>query len=159
MRTKIRRYLEYNLNIKEQQKIDKEDVMKALNKNLQIQMQGILNGNILKNIKVFMNFDITFLSSIADSFKPQTFSAEENVVEEGEPGGTMYFIVTGWVSVLHKETQTYIKDLKNDDYFGEIGFFSEQKRTTTVKARDFSQILELQYENFDAIAQQQSTAY
>lgn len=38
MRTKIRRYLEYNLNIKEQQKIDKEDVMKALNKNLQIQM-------------------------------------------------------------------------------------------------------------------------
>mgnify|MGYP000266964561 CR=1 FL=1 len=70
MRTKIRRYLEYNLNIKEQQKIDKEDVMKALNKNLQIQMQGILNGNILKNIKVFMNFNLDFLSSIADSFKP-----------------------------------------------------------------------------------------
>jgi CRP-like cAMP-binding protein len=138
MRTKIRRYLEYNLNIKEQQKIDKEDVMKALNKNLQIQMQGILNGNILKNIKVFMNFNLDFLSSIADSFKPQTFSAEENVVEEGEPGGTMYFIVTGWVSVLHKDTQTYIKDLKNDDYFGEIGFFSAQTRTTTVKARDFS---------------------
>jgi len=106
-------------------------------------MQGILNGNILKNIKVFMNFNLDFLSSIADSFKPQTFSAEENVVEEGEPGGTMYFIVTGWVSVLHKETQTYVKDLKNDDYFGEIGFFSELKRTTTVKARDFSQILEL----------------
>jgi len=44
--------------------------MKALNKNLQIQMQGILNGNILKNIKVFMNFNLDFLSSIADSFKP-----------------------------------------------------------------------------------------
>ena len=112
--------------------------MKALNRNLQIQMQGILNGNILKNIKVFMNFDISFLSSIAESFKPQTFGAEENVFEEGEPGGTMYFIVTGWVSILHRQTQTYIKDLKNDDYFGEIGFFSEKARQATVKVRDFS---------------------
>ena len=67
----------------------------------------------------------------------------------------MYFIVTGLVTILHKRTQTYIRDLKQDHYFGEIGFFSdEKKRQTTVKSRDFTEILELSYENFESVAQQ-----
>jgi CRP-like cAMP-binding protein len=60
----------------------------------------------------------------------------------------MYFIINGLVTVLHKKTQTYIRDLRSDEYFGEIGFLSEKNRQTTVKARDFTEVLELSYENF-----------
>lgn len=60
----------------------------------------------------------------------------------------MYFILTGLVTVLHKATQTYIKDLMKDQYFGEIGFFSEKTRQCTVKCRDFTEVLELTYEDF-----------
>lgn len=60
----------------------------------------------------------------------------------------MYFIVSGFVSVLHKATQTYIKDLNKDQYFGEIGFFSEKNRQCTVKSRDFTEVLELSYNDF-----------
>ena len=66
----------------------------------------------------------------------------------------MYFIVTGLVTVLHKKTQTYIRDLKEDHYFGEIGFFSEKKRQTTVKSRDFTEVLELTYESFFQVSSQ-----
>jgi len=65
----------------------------------------------------------------------------------------MYFIVNGLATVLHKKTQTYIKDLKEDDYFGEIGFFSDKRRQATVKARDFTELLELTYEGFIETAQ------
>lgn len=64
----------------------------------------------------------------------------------------MYFIINGLVTVLHKKTQTYIKDLKQDQYFGEIGFFSEKRRQATVKSRDFTEVLELSYENFLQVA-------
>lgn len=64
----------------------------------------------------------------------------------------MYFIVTGLVTVLHKETQTYIRDLKQDQYFGEIEFFSDKKRLTTVKSRDFTEVLELTYQQFVDVA-------
>lgn len=70
----------------------------------------------------------------------------------------MYFIVNGLVTVLHKKTQTYIKDLKQDQYFGEIGFFSLKRRQTTVKARDFTEVLELTYESFQLVAQQYADA-
>ena len=41
----------------------------VLNKNLEIKMRALLNGRILKNIKVFKNFDIDFLSEITKKFK------------------------------------------------------------------------------------------
>ena len=75
-----------------------------LNKNLEIKMRAFLNGRILKNIKVFKNFDIDFLSDITKQFKKQIFTIDDNVVVEGDAGGTMYFIVTGLVTVLHKKT-------------------------------------------------------
>jgi CRP-like cAMP-binding protein len=33
------------------------------------------------------------------------------------------------------------KLLKEKDYFGEIAFFSEEKRTVTIKSRDFTELL------------------
>jgi hypothetical protein len=124
LRLKIRRYLEYVLNSKKTLKVDQDEVFSVLNKNLEIKMRAFLNGRILKNIIVFKNFEIDFLSEITKSFKKQTFTVDDNIFTEGDEGGTMYFIVTGLVTILHKKTQTYIRDLKQDQYFGEIEFFS-----------------------------------
>jgi CRP-like cAMP-binding protein len=85
---------------------------------------------------------------VAKTFKKRTFTVDDDVIVEGDKGGTMYFIVTGLVTVLHKKTQTYIIDLKQDQYFGEIGFFTDKPRSTTIKSRDFTEVLELEFENF-----------
>ena len=85
-------------------------------------MRALLNGRILKNIKVFKNFDIDFLSDITKKFQKQTFAMDDNIIQvsiithltlqEEDAGGTMYFIVTGLVTIIHRKTQTYIRDLK-----------------------------------------------
>ena len=56
-------------------------------------MRAYLNGRILKSIKVFKNFDIAFLSEITNKFEKQTFAMDDNIVVEGDEGGSMYFIV------------------------------------------------------------------
>lgn len=45
--------------------------------------------------------------------------------------------------VLHRKTHTYLDDLQADDYFGELGFFTEKPRTSSVKARDFTNTIYL----------------
>ena len=80
LRLKIRRYLEYILNSKKTVKVDQEEVFAVLNKNLEIKMRALLNGRILKNIKVFKNFDIDFLSDITKQFKKQTFALDDNII-------------------------------------------------------------------------------
>jgi CRP-like cAMP-binding protein len=47
---------------------------------------------------------------------------------EGEIGQDIFFIVSGKVAVLDKKTKTHIADLVQDQYFGEISFFSEIER-------------------------------
>jgi hypothetical protein len=101
---KIRRYLEYVLNSKKTVKVDQDEVFTFLNKNLEIKMRAFLNGRILKNIKAFKNFEIDFLSDITKQFKKQTFTVDDNIFVEGDEGGSMFFIVTGLVTILHKKT-------------------------------------------------------
>ena len=74
-------------------------------------MRALLNARILSQIKVFKNFEIAFLAEITNYFVAKQFSTDDYIVSEGEDGGTMYFIVSGHVTIVHKATQTYIKDL------------------------------------------------
>lgn len=67
---------------------------------------------------------------------------------EGEEGHELFFVVSGGVSVIDKGTKTHIHDLKADDYFGEISFFSEIPRQATVKACDFTEVLVLKRDDF-----------
>ena len=43
-------------------------------------MRAFLNGRILKNIKVFKNFELDFLSDVTKLFKKQTFTIDDNII-------------------------------------------------------------------------------
>ena len=47
---------------------------------------------------------------------------------EGDLGQEIFFIVSGKVSIIDKKTKTHIIDLIQDQYFGEISFFSDIPR-------------------------------
>lgn len=43
---------------------------------------------------------------------------------------------------------SFIKELIKDDYFGEIGFFSDLKRQATIKSRDYTDVMILSKTSF-----------
>ena len=45
--------------------------------------------------------------------------------------------------MIHKQTHSYIKDLKNEEYFGQIGVLKEEPRSLSAKARDFTETYRL----------------
>ena len=53
---------------------------------------------------------------------------------------------------MHKKSLTYIRDLRSEAYFGEIGFFSKKQRSVSVKSRDFTEVLALDSQFLEEIA-------
>lgn len=47
---------------------------------------------------------------------------------------------------------TFINELRKDDYFGEVSFFSDLPRQATIKSRDYTDVLTISKQDFLAIA-------
>lgn len=81
-----------------------------------------------------------------------TYIVQEDLVVEDELGSELFFICNGKVALIHKKTKTFLKDLKQDGSFGEIGFFSEKPRQVSIKARDFTDVFIISREPFLELA-------
>ncbi len=73
---------------------------------------------------------------------------DENIVREGDHTRDLYFITSGKVSLVHRESYTFIADLHKDSSFGEIAFFSDAPRQVTAKAADYTETMTITLEDF-----------
>ena len=96
-----------------------------LNNDLSDKVTLHMNGRFLNNLSFSQDLPLEFLSQLAFTMNTESYTHDDNVIDEGEYGDKIYFIMTGKVAMLHKETHTYLEDLVTDEYFGEIEFFSE----------------------------------
>ena len=84
------------------------------------------------------------------AWKRRCFSNNEIIVEEGEEGGSLFFIEEGKLRVAgnieleeHKHIQAGIWDLEAGDIFGEIALHESQLRTATVRATSDGCLVEI----------------
>lgn len=83
--------------------------------------------------------------------KKETYTNRDTVFEEYEFGQKLYIVTAGDISLFHKRTRTHIKDLKADEFFGELAFFTGQVRTATAKCRTFAEVMTLDKRDFDRL--------
>lgn len=95
-----------------------------LNPNLKDELIIQMNGR-LANSLVFSEFNDRIRCEIVFKLENITFSVNDVIFEEEEDSYSIFFITKGNVILVHRETQTFIKDITVDEYFGEIGFFSK----------------------------------
>ena len=55
--------------------------------------------------------------------------------------------------MIHKATHTYLSELRVGDFFGEIGFFTDNPRMLTCKSRDYTQCYVIDKKDFMRIAE------
>lgn len=65
LRLQIRRFLEYEWDLREQQKIEERDVMKLLNQDLREKLTLYTNVKRLRNLSFCTMFSIEFISDLA----------------------------------------------------------------------------------------------
>ena len=125
---KIKRYLDYNFEMKRDLKIEESEVMDMMNDDLRSALILFGNGRILQSVAVLSRFPLEFLSNLSFVLEKKSFALDEEIFNEGDEGSEMYFITSGKVTLLHRESKSFIAELFKEMSFGEIAFFSDAKR-------------------------------
>lgn len=86
--------------------------MELLNEELKDKITIYLNGQIIQKMGVFFNFKIDFISQLTFVFVQKSYSVDDNLVVEQDLGDEIFYIQTGKVALLHRQSYTYIKDLQ-----------------------------------------------
>jgi CRP-like cAMP-binding protein len=98
------------------------------------------------HIPIFSELNEQELLSLFKKVETKTFPQGAFICREGEQGDSFYVIGRGEVAItkqISKEKEVRIHHLKEGDFFGEFGFFTDQKRHANVKALMECEIFEI----------------
>jgi CRP/FNR family cyclic AMP-dependent transcriptional regulator len=87
----------------------------------------------------------------------KTFAARSTIINKGDVSSSMFFIVSGSVTIISQETgkrDIVLAYLNEGSFFGEMGLFEKTQplRTALVRTRVRSNIIEINYEQFLAFS-------
>lgn len=96
------------------------------------------------------------LESVMAALELRDFLPGETLVEEGEPGSSLFAIVEGSVEVvrtLKSGRRRTVAFLGEGDFFGELSLLPDMPRLASVKAFERTAVLELKREQLERLAQ------
>ena len=108
----------------------------------------------LKSIDLFSQIAGEELSQIAQITDETDFEAGDEIFHEGDPGSTLYFIVTGRVRI-HTDDED-IALLTERQVFGEMALLDSEPRSATATAVLDVSLLKIERDDFNEILAQKS---
>lgn len=103
----------------------------------------------LSRVKVLQGLPAEEVVKLIPHMKKATFEEGEVILEEGDVGDRLYFILSGKVSVIRASAAKKIATLGPGEIFGEIALFVSQTRKATVVAETPVKVWELSKRDFD----------
>ncbi len=97
-------------------------------------------------VPLLSDLDEQELQSLLPHIQSRTFPEGSLICQEGKTGDSLFVISRGEVSVIKKTPEgreVSVCSLREGNFFGEFGFFVDQKRHATVKAVIECEILEI----------------
>lgn len=104
----------------------------------------------LKSLPLMQNLSEEDLKAIADASHIRSAHAEINIIEEDEKTNSIYLVLEGSLDVLKldsdKKENFFISTIEAHNYFGEMSFYDDSPRSTTVKTKTPCTLLEISKE-------------
>jgi len=109
---------------------------------------------LLREVPMFSRLSPEDLEQIAEFAQEQLFPAESMICREGDPGDSLFIIVSGKVRVIKEsedDTQTVLAIRGNGEFVGEMAILESSKRSATLQADGDVRMLVLDGDSFKAI--------
>jgi len=106
------------------------------------------------HIPLFSELNEQELQLLLERVQAKTFQKDSLICREGEAGESLMVLSRGEVAIIKqmpRGEEVWIRNLREGDFFGEFGFFTDQKRHTNVKALTECEILEISRNELDKI--------
>lgn len=104
----------------------------------------------------FNKFNFPDFDNFLDKTHKRSYPADSLIFSEGEVSDTLYFIISGSISVILTDDtnrEIIIAYLSPGDFFGEMSLFDiNMSRSASVRTKESTVLAEINYENFKAYA-------
>jgi len=104
--------------------------------------------NLVAKVPLFRNLDASRIAAVAGVLRARRAERGERLIRKGDPGDSMYFVVSGDVEV-DMESGAPQGRLTAGDFFGEIALIAERPRTATITAISACRLLVLHKDDFE----------
>lgn len=115
--------------------------------------------SILKNIMIFDGMSDAHLGQIVPLLKPVRCQSGTKIINEGDPGISMYIIKEGSVKVTRTQDdddEIFIGNLTSGAFFGEFSLIDNLPRSANVIALEDSSVFQLGKSDFDDLLKRNS---
>eukprot|EP01065_Artemidia_motanka_P030336 TRINITY_DN36350_c0_g1_i1.p1 TRINITY_DN36350_c0_g1~~TRINITY_DN36350_c0_g1_i1.p1 ORF type:complete len:840 (+),score=86.75 TRINITY_DN36350_c0_g1_i1:404-2923(+) len=130
------------------------EVTSSLPEGMQVQMSIYLRVHVIKKVPTFQNATPECQVSLAQALQQLFVSQGEAVCTQGDLGTEMYFLMHGCAEV-HNRQGTHLAVLKSGSFFGHLALLDgSTRRTASVTAVTFCDMLCLAKAQFDSILSQ-----
>jgi MFS family permease len=103
---------------------------------------------LLGGLALFADAPRFAVEGLAGASRELRVGAGTAVVTEGEPADALYVVVSGTLDVTQGPVGARLTELRDGDFFGEIGLVKGVPRTATVTARSATTLLRIEAETF-----------
>jgi CRP-like cAMP-binding protein len=122
-----------------------------------------MNPEELKHIAVLQAMDSEALARLAAALDQKDYADGQTVFAEGDPGDSMYFIVTGCIRIEKRAQATsaahkVLAVLEAGDYFGEMALLDQKPRSASAVAAGGTTVFRLSKAAFDQMQVKSSVA-
>ena len=104
---------------------------------------------------LFEMLNDTEREAIVREMEGETHDEGSVIINEGDPGSSMYVIASGEVKVYTRPTNksgtVYLAKLGEGDFFGEVSVLTGKPRTATITASQRTELLRLDKEKLDGV--------
>jgi cAMP-dependent protein kinase regulator len=104
--------------------------------------------------KLFKGLSSEEFHEIVEKLSLRHYEEDTIIVQEGDPGDSLFIVVRGEVRVLTKDSQSrevVLAQLTEGDFFGEVSLLTGRPRTATIITNQDSELLELKRSDIDSI--------
>jgi CRP-like cAMP-binding protein/CheY-like chemotaxis protein len=111
-------------------------------------------SKVLQKVPIFRMLGKESIDFIVERLKFKTFDHKATICEVGDPGDTMYIIITGKVDIVifgPDGSEQVVATLGAGDYFGEMALLTGETRSATVRTTEESEMFLLHKNDFDVI--------
>ena len=146
---KVRSYYEYIWG--RHQGLDTNSMLNDLPRPLRLEIMLQLASNILETVSLFKYCSPVLRDNLLLCLESRTFMPDSDIAREGETGDAIYFIIEGSVEIVSLEQQKSWGSMSDGDYFGFMSLVLGERRTATMTARGFCDMLILGADDFKRI--------
>ncbi|HEX4869804.1 MAG TPA: cAMP-activated global transcriptional regulator CRP [Moraxellaceae bacterium] len=105
-----------------------------------------------------VNAHVPHIDHFLDQCHRRKYPARSTIIYAGDAGDTLYFIISGSVSVVIEDDEgreMVVAYLNAGDFFGEMGLFEDKPvRSAWIKAKTPCEVAEISYPKFKELARQ-----